>query len=586
MSAVTDQALSRHLAALLARLADRHAEMVADATARLVDAALIGHTAVDLDGLARGGDGASLRAGLLESGVCGAPGERRPLVVDEAGRLYLYRYWHYERQVANALLARAQVVRKGADDALIAARLAELFPRAEERDQKTAAAVAALRGLAVISGGPGTGKTTAVARLLALLRELDPDARIALAAPTGKAAARVGESIRHALEKLPSREVAASLPTEAATLHRLLGYLPAAGRYRHGADNPLPHDVVIVDEASMIGLAQMARLLAALRDDAHLVLLGDRDQLASVEPGSVFGDICAGARGFSAPFVTRLRSLGIPAEARQAASRLQDCVVTLRHSYRFAPDSDVGRLAAAVRGGDVAAVLAVIREARAVTLHEAGERADRLGERIVRALRPYFAALRHDAPLEETAAHFDAFRLLAAFRRGSAGVAGLNAAAEAALAGAGLIDADRPWYRGRPIMVTRNDYQLGLFNGAVGFTTGSSEEPLVAFATADGWRKLAPARLPEHETVYAMTVHKSQGSEFDTVAIVLPEESDKAGRETIYTAITRARRRVEIYGSPEVLGAAIGRRELRSSGLRDALAGPRPAAAPQQGELF
>lgn len=580
------QPIARHLDALLQRLARNADDVVAATVRELIGRTLEGHTTLQLAATA---DGAERRARLLASGVCGTPGEFVPLVLDAAGRLYLNRYWRYERTVAESLLARASTVRADQPDERIAARLDELFPHPEEGDQKRAAAVAALRQLAVISGGPGTGKTTTVVRLLALLRELDPNCRIALAAPTGKAAARVGQSIFAAHDRLPAPANGAQLPAEAATLHRLLGYLPAANSYRYNADNNLPYDVVVVDEASMIGLAQMARLLEALPSGSRLVLLGDRDQLASVEPGSVFGDICAATEGYTQAFAQRLGRLGVAARARPSRSRLQDCVVTLRHSYRFGAGSDIGRLAAAVRAGDANAALGIIDGATSVDLVTgagAVTASERLRARVVQALRPYFAACAEEAEFASRASAFDAFRLLCVFRRGAAGVSGLNRLAERTLADAGLIDPDRPWYRGRPVMVTRNDYTMNLFNGVVGYTDLDEEgRPYVAFETAAGWRRVPTPRLPEHETVYAMTVHKSQGSEFDSVALVLPERDDGVGRETVYTAITRARERLEIFGDPDVLAAAIGRREQRSSGLRDALTLAPPPTAPLQGEL-
>lgn len=577
-----------HFGSLVRRLAGNDDPVIEKLGAYLVQQTLDGHSAVPLREASAVVELAPdrLRGLLTDSGVCGAPEAFTPLILDDDERLYLHRYWRYERNVADALLLRADAGGDLECDAEVGRLLAELFPLPEENDQKAAAAVAALRTLAVISGGPGTGKTTTVVRLLALLHRLQPTWRMALAAPTGKAAARVSQAITGAREALPWPGVAAQLPSEAATLHRLLGYRPG-GVCRYHRGNPLPYDVVVVDEASMIGVALMARLLDAMAPTCKLVLLGDRDQLDSVEPGSVLGDICADSDGFTATFAKRLDAMNVCVETTPPRSRLQDCVVTLRHSYRFDADSEIGLFARAVRDGDAAAALALLRDATNIDLQPLTDPVQRrqwLQQRVVTGLQPYFAAV-EDGVADRTSL-FDAFRLLCVFRRGSTGVAGLNRLAERALTEAGLIVSGVDWYPGKPVMINRNDYTAALFNGDIGYTVIADERPAVEFESRTGWRRLATPRLPEHETVYAMTVHKTQGSEFDDVVLVLPDQpSPILGREIVYTAVTRARRRVEIVGHPELLAEAISRSTQRSSGLRAALAIQRPASAPVQGEL-
>jgi len=526
---------------------------------------------------------------LRASPVIGQPGQRQPLVLDRRGRLYLYRYWGYERQLAEDLLQRARIDLTVTDEQRLQADLDRLFPRHPELVgpdwQKVAAAVAALKGICVISGGPGTGKTSTVLRILALLTgQSDRPLRVALAAPTGKAAARLQESIRAAKPGLGLEPAqAAQIPEEASTLHRLLGGRPDSVYFRHDCDNPLPLDVLVVDEVSMVGLALMAKTVDALPPEARLILLGDKDQLASVEAGSVLGEMCARAGRFSPKFQARLTKLTNEAlpPGREADSPLVDVIVLLRHSFRFGAASGIGALARAVNKGRSAEATLLLEKAEYQDidwrrLADPADLAGRLAEPVATGFAPYLQAVRENAGPIVTFERFGWFRVLCALRGGPFGVEALNRLCEAVLHDRGLIDNRPTWYVGRPVMIVHNDYNLRLFNGDIGITLPDPDEPermRVFFLGSDGTlRGFAPARLPEHETVYAMTVHKSQGSEFDRVLVVTPNEpSPVLSRELVYTALTRAKRQASFYGVSEVFAAAIERRLRRSSGLRDRL---------------
>ena len=470
------------------------------------------------------------------SKVIGAPGEFAPLVLDRS-RLYLRRYWEYEQQLARAIRDRT------------AAKSPKQNRKISDQ-QQLAATNAVTRNFSVITGGPGTGKTHTVMAILRLLREQagGEGLKIALAAPTGKAAARLTESLR-----------AGAQQHEATTLHRLLGTIPDSPYFRHNAERPLTADVVIVDEASMIDLALMAKLVDAVPLTSRLILLGDRDQLASVEAGNVLADICHAA------------------ESAEADAPLRDAVVELRRNYRFAETGGIYTVSTAVNAGDADATVAALREASDDEvgwrgLPPAPNLTGALRERIVGGFRSYLEAADPSAALTQLAQ----FRILCAVRHGPFGVENLNALAEEILADAGLLTARTGWYRGRPVIITRNDYNLQLFNGDSGIILPDSEaggELRAFFLSAEGkLRRFLPSRLPLHETAFALTVHKSQGSEFDRVLLMLPDHDGPVlTRELLYTAITRARSGVELWANEEVLRAAVLRRTVRTSGLRDAL---------------
>lgn len=575
------------------------------------------------------------------------------LVADGAGstplalsgsRLYLRRFREHERTVRDAIQSRlaAGAAPEAEDTARLRAMLCALFPRSALTPstdwQKVSCALALRSRFAVITGGPGTGKTTTVVKLLALLQTLalqggqsgeggkgpGPEPRplrIRLAAPTGKAAARLNTSISDAVQKLDLRHVREAdavrkaIPTEVTTVHRLMGSMGGLRRFRHDAQNRLPLDVLVLDEASMVALETMAAVLEALPPGARLVLLGDKDQLASVEAGGVLGELCRSAdAGHYLPEVREWLQVAsgelVDAELEDPAGRpLDQAVAKLRHSYRFKSSSGIGRLAAAVNAGDVAEVAAIRGsaledlawqdlDARGVALRKlvlegarhafAGQRAD--GTRPV-GYAHYLQVLRAQRPAPDAPeAAFDAwakavldaqgqFQLLCAVRKGEHGVERLNAQVAALLEKEGLIGATQGWYAGRPVMVTRNDYGLRLMNGDVGVTLErpASREPgapaqwmpRVAFPASDGgihW--VSPARLQDVETVYAMTVHKSQGSEFTHVALVLPDAGSRVlTRELVYTGITRARTWFTVAGPQETLMQAIDRPTRRVGGL-------------------
>ncbi|WP_287031255.1 exodeoxyribonuclease V subunit alpha [Pseudomonas sp. UBA6310] len=542
---------------------------------------------------------AEWRAQLQGSALVGAPGGFAPLILD-GERLYLARYHAYETQLAAQLLRRAADV-PAVDEAALGESLARLFAfnAGTLPDwQRLAAAQAVRRRLSVISGGPGTGKTTTVVRLLAALLEQPgaaasgaSDLAIGLAAPTGKAAARMAEAIRTAKAALPVDEaIKAALPEEARTLHRLLGSRGDTPRVRHDAARPLALDVLVVDEASMVDLALMAKLVDALPPHARLILLGDKDQLAAVEAGAVFAELCEG-RGFDARAVADLRRITGQAVAVEAPrSKLGDAVVLLTHSHRFAGDSGIGELARRINGGDATGTLSLLRENRADLHWQDQPSPAALLERLDQAYRPYLQAARSGDPAQAFAA-FNAFRALTAQREGPWGVTGINEALEARIKRRLSLPERERWYPGRAVMVRQNDYALGLFNGDIGLCLHGEFGLRVHFEGEDGYRAFAPARLPSHDSAFAMTVHKSQGSEFGEVLLALPElPSPLLTRALFYTGITRAKHRVDIWGLPARLLDAVETRAERAAGLARRLAREdvpmeTAPATPDQGQL-
>ncbi len=595
--------LDVHFARLLARLAASEAPPLVMAACLTSHWTNQGHVCIDLNALAgqtlfvqcgmpwQAPELASWTQTLRASAVVGHPGDFRPLVLDERGRLYLYRYWDYEQQLTNDLQQRAAGEVPALDEARLCASLARLFPTPPTLEcdwQKIAAVVAVLKRFCVIAGGPGTGKTSTVARVLALLLEQTDGhpLRIGLAAPTGKAAARLQEAVRHATHQLPvAAAIRAAIPTEASTLHRLLGARPDAPTLRYHRDHPLPLDVLVVDEASMVDLALMTRLVQALPASARLILLGDHAQLASVEAGAVLGDLCGAAPALSAPFRARLAHLtgeALP-PASPSASAMGDVVMVLRQRYRFGHDSGIGALAQAVHHGDTVTALHLLRTRPSAELTwtpvpALAECHLYLATSILTGFRPYLECIKAHATPAEVCAAFERFRVLCAHRSGPGGALALNEHIEALLQSAHLIEARHTWYPGRPVLITQNDYPLRLFNGDVGITLPDPEadgQLRVHFPTAEGtMRRLSPVRLPIHETVYAMTVHKSQGSEFEQVLLVLGEaHSPVMTRELLYTGITRARTGVHICGEAAAFQAAVGQQLQRASGLRAMLWG-------------
>lgn len=513
--------------------------------------------------------------------------EIAPLVLAEK-RLYLHRLYQAEQIVKQQISQRVQQQINLSDK--VKQHISLLFPADEQNEtdwQKLACVMALQRHFAIITGGPGTGKTTTVVKLLALLlqsanvnKTAASKITIKLAAPTGKAAVRLTESISGAIANLPA-DFQAAIPTEVVTLHRLLGAMPNRRQFKHNAEQPLALDVLVVDEASMVDLEMMAALLQALPSHARLILLGDKDQLASVEAGSVLGDLCRGAE--LGGYLPETLSLLAPFSATDLrpwqgnGTVLNQATVMLRKSHRFDASSGIGQLAFAVNRG----------ETSAANLFNQFDDINLLAGNQIKALQPVVVAgYRHYLQLIQCQADYGdseqwagavltaytQFQLLCALRSGDWGIEGLNQQISRWLMAEGLLDCSQQWYNGRPIMMQRNNYSLGLMNGDIGITLfdASSGKLRVVFQLADGSLKwVLPSRLTDIETVFAMTVHKSQGSEFSHCCLVLPpDNSPILSRELLYTGITRAKKQFTLLcGNSEILAQTISKRVSRSSGL-------------------
>ncbi|MDQ2868051.1 MAG: exodeoxyribonuclease V subunit alpha [Verrucomicrobiota bacterium] len=574
--------IDKHLDALLSRLATKPSPELSAAVRLLSSFGRQGHVCIALAdvgkaeleeiGLANVGNPKSWSKALRESGVVGTVDEHKPLVLDHAGRLYLQRYWEYEKRVADELIRRSRSEEIKFYKQKLNSTLANFFAQNAEM-QKLAAFVAATRKLCVISGAPGTGKTRTVVLACALMIALsDEPLTFALAAPTGKAAARLKETVAQCRAELDlPPEIAAQIPGEASTIQRLLGARGNSIRFQHNAERPLNADVVVVDEASMVDLALLAKLLTAVRPDARLLLIGDKDQLASVEAGSVFRDICSPgtetgvsqelARKFAAATGVKLSG----AMPRQAP--LQDCIVELRKNYRFRDNDAIAQLSRAVNAGDVETALAVVERGEAVTLRSL----PKMLERELRAkVLPHFQRL---AGLRDPVAALREqgnFAVLCAVRRGPTGAETINRLLAEMLRGS---ERER-YFHGLPLMIVRNDYQSGLFNGDLGIVLADDEGKSRAYfpGEADRARAFALGRLPEHESAFALTVHKSQGSEFRRALMILPErDTPVLTRELLYTGVTRVREGLEIWARRDVFAQALRRKVQRASGLADAL---------------
>jgi exodeoxyribonuclease V alpha subunit len=546
-----------------------------------------------------------------------AKGDGNTPLVLTAGRLYLRRYWKYTHQVARQILERLQHPLPTPHN--MAARLDHLFatlrsPSEQDKTQihwqSVAAAIAATSAFSILSGGPGTGKTTTVVHLLHLLQELAMEQgsklRIRLAAPTGKAAARLTESMGHAIDQLPP-DIKNTLPGEVTTLHRLLGSRPDTRHFIHNAQNPIHVDLLVVDEASMVDLEMMAALLEALPAKARLILLGDKDQLASVEAGSVLGDLCRNTdpssyRPETTAWIEDNTGYHLPSSTNKGTD-LDQHIVVLQKSHRFGDQSGIGALARAVNAGDPQYVTHIWHQgfgdiaqvtvqttddepfAHLVLNGHGAPPSPKNTSNTPKGYRTYLERIKTGAPTDQPEDHwlhavlkdFNRFQLLSPLRKGHWGVENLNEKVATVLQKANLITATDGWYPGRPVMVTRNDYSLGLMNGDTGIvlpvkTDGNAHRNIlkVVFPMADGaLKKVPPSRLNDVETVYAMTVHKSQGSEFDHTALAFPDTmSPILTRELIYTAITRSRTRFTLLSSrADLMSKAVKRRVHRASGL-------------------
>lgn len=518
-------------------------------------------------------------ASLAATGLCGdgTPGEPPlPLVLDSRHRLYLRRHHRAEQTVLQGVRARL-----AAPPLLPAAALRQalgelrLLPTTgSPPDWQLAAVAAAARcRFAVLTGGPGTGKTTTVARLLAVLWHLDPGLRVALCAPTGKAAARLGEALRERAAEFPAlaARAAAMVPS---TLHRLLGHLPLQDTFRHGPDQPLSFDLVVVDEVSMVDPAVLAVLLGALRPDARLLLVGDRDQLAAIAAGQVLGDLCRAARPEAgvgedlAAFVREATGMELPVQPH--AAPIADHTIALRTNHRFGRQPGLGGFAQALaaRRADEA-FTALVHGHADLSLEPDADAALR---RVADALT---TAARTTEP-EAALAALSAVRVLCATRRGPDGVLAWNRRIEAFLARRG-VPVDAPWYPGRPVLVLQNDPQNQVWNGDLGVCLPGPDGPPAVWFPVPGQppRPLAVARLPEHETAWAMTVHKAQGSEFRTVLLAMPSvDGPLWSAPLVYTGVTRARERAIVVAAEPLLREALQRWPERGSGLAEGLSAP------------
>lgn len=554
------EAVDAHVARRVTALAGDADPLVALAVAVAVRAVRSGSVCVRLREVAAGSGTTTVDAAWPDpeawlAAVSASPLTGEPAVLRlEEDRLYLDRYWREEVQVCDDLLSRPRPVAGPGDEPVPG--LDRVFPAAGYDEQRAAAALAVTQPTTVLTGGPGTGKTTAVAGLLALLAERtdlagDPSLRIALAAPTGKAAARLQEAVRREVGRLPDADDRARLEgLSAMTLHRLLGVRPdTAARFRHHRDNRLPHDVVVVDEASMVSLTMMARLLEALRPEARLVLVGDPDQLASVEAGAVLADLVDG--------------LGDRTDIR---------IARLQTSHRFG--EGIGALAEAVREGREDDVLDLLRGGGDDVVFD---ETDDPGAALRPVLLPRALRLREAAEAGDVAAALDLLeqhRLLCAHREGPFGVRLWNREVERWISeetGEGIWSA---WYPGRPFLVTANDYGLGIFNGDAGVAVGPAGALRAHVAAVGGHVDLATSRVSDVDTMHTMTIHKSQGSQVGEVTVLLPPpESRLLTRELFYTALTRAESLVRVVGTEESVRSAVRRQVSRASGLAERLRG-------------
>ncbi|RJR42705.1 MAG: exodeoxyribonuclease V subunit alpha [Desulfobacteraceae bacterium] len=582
-------ALDFHFGRFMERLSGRALPELAWISALVSATTREGHVCLDLSSLSLTTPKPLLLIEKLRmTGVVGMPGEYKPLVADESGRLYLYRYWEYERGLANRIDEMTRDESESPNMRSLGIRLAGLFPeqgKGEVDWQKIAALLTMMKKFVVISGGPGTGKTTTAAKILALLMEEAWPAvpKIALASPTGKGAARLQSAMNLARGTLGcSEQIRDALPGNASTIHRLLGPVEGSPYFRHDAMNRLDLDVLLVDEASMVDLALMAKAVQALPRECRLILLGDKDQLASVEAGAVLGDICNAGNdhAYSNSFCRSIEeAVGYSLRpGERGTPPISDCIANLKRSYRFGSESSIASLASAVNKGDWTVARELMREGvrEGIAWRELPPPRS-LGRSLREGVLEGFRTVFHSMDPDRIPESLDRFRILCALREGPYGSLSLNLLVEEILRSEGLIRGWGAWYPGRPVLVSRNEYELRLFNGDSGVALPDLEDQgdlKVCFPAEGGFRKIHPSRLPEHETCYAMTVHKSQGSEFEKIIVILPDrDSPVLTRELIYTAITRAKRSVEIWGREDVFRTSLERRIVRRSGLREALWG-------------
>lgn len=525
-----------------------------------------------------------LIAQLKSCQAIGTPGLSRPLIIENT-RLYLYRYWQYEQNLAQSILLSTgkKNVINIPECASFLRTLSEQPDNSEIDWQKTAAAISLLNQLTIICGGPGTGKTTTVAKILGILNmSLKKNLRIALAAPTGKAAARLSDSIQSIIPRLKLPDILKSkIPYNTQTIHRLLGTIPYSADFRYNSTSPLPYDIILVDEASMIDLALMSKLVSAVPPKSRLILLGDRDQLSSVEAGSVLGDICdtGNTHQFTSKQSDILKKL-IPEyneSGNEQESLISDCIVSLKKSYRFNENSGIGTLSRAVNLGDINSVINILESGH---YSDCTRRPLPAEHNLAGALRNkvlnFFSFLSLAKDTGSALDQLDSFKILCAARHGSYGVSSINKIVISILANSGLIPRDTTFYHGLPFLINENDYASNLYNGDSGifFSEQNSHKNLQAVfrGPQSTLRVFQPRQLLSWEVAYSMTVHKSQGSEFDHIILILPPVPIPVlTRELIYTALTRARKSAEIWCTDMILEKAITARIVRQSGLKNKL---------------
>jgi len=505
-------------------------------------------------------------------------------VVHDKGKLYFSRFMDYEISLADEIKKRCKAYTVCEDIKVIGDLFYSFFPPCSgEADMQSVAAFLSLRnGLTVISGGPGTGKTSVVVKIIQLLIEMSlrkgEELSIALAAPTGKAAARLKESISISLTAAPpSESVLKYIPEKALTIHRLLGYR-SYGRYVHNEENPLEHDLVVVDECSMVDLPLMYRLIKGLKPGCRLILLGDRDQLASVEGGAVFGDICdrGNEHGYSeaaAAVIESYLNISSSLPVERDGPEMRDSLAVFTKNFRFKAGSGIGLLADMIKKGDSKGVISALNADDFKDVFFIKPGMDGPAEQIIaEEWDNYFSGRGKNDIIEELIRGFiSSFSILTAVRDGDRGMRKMNSIAEEVLIKQGIIDRKGSYYHGQPLMISRNSYPLNIFNGDIGIVAEGCRG--VSFPGEDGeFREIPLVRIPEHETAFSMTVHKSQGSEFDNVFAVFPDKWNRVmTRELLYTAVTRARKKVIISAGEDIIAGMVENPVNRSTGLRDRL---------------
>lgn len=532
---------------------------------------------------------ASLDWSLLSDNyyVC-KPGEAKAPFLLDNDRLYIYRYYSYEQLIYNKLYSFAalsaakweerQALLNSSKDFLASFHSGTSSSLPQTDWQKVASIVSFLNNFTIITGGPGTGKTTTVARILALLYRVQPDIKVALAAPTGKAAARMLESLKRSAERLDEDIQVRFASLEPYTVHRLLGFIPNRANFRYNKANPLRFDVVIVDESSMLDVAMMAKLLDAIADNTRLIFLGDKNQLASVEAGSILGDLCnalPSLNSFSSEWVhfintvieDDLHKIAVTGSASADVSiPLRNQIVELIHSHRFNSEAGIGRLSKAIINNDPA-IIALY----STTTDPSVEIDENYSSVKFDSFISGYAEYITEPDIKKALEKLSRLRVLCAVREGDQGLYQVNKDVEAYLARRRLIKMDSIFYVNRPVMVVANNYQVGLYNGDIGIVRPDQDGVIkVWFEGVDGVLKsVLPAYVPAVETAYAMTIHKSQGSEFESVCIVIPKSQEIAilTRELLYTAVTRARNYVFIQAELESLLAISSRKVSRASGI-------------------